>query len=260
MSMKVSDSVSFVGGGRVTRFLLEGWKRADAMPAEIRVSDCNRKVLTMLRSTFPEIQPCGNVEAARAALVILAVHPPDMKEVLPEIRGTVSTASVVLSLAPKVTTASIQTTLGVQQIVRMIPNAPSAIGQGYNPVSYPVDIPTETVEALERIFASWGESPEVPEGDLEAYAIVSAMGPTYMWFQWQALRELARNFGLSSESADIAILRMVVGSAECLLALGKDPLEVIDMIPVRPLQPDEATIAGVYSTRLSALYKKLKVN
>lgn len=260
MAVKVIDSVSFIGGGRVTRFLLEGWKLADDMPAEIRISDSNREVLTQLQSSFPQIQPCSNLEAARAALVVLAVHPPDMKDVLQEIKENVSASSVVLSLAPKVTITAIQSVLGVQQVVRMIPNAPSSIGQGYNPVSYSADIPTDTVEALERVFTSWGESPEVPEGDLEAYAIVSAMGPTYMWFQWQALRELAVDFGLTQQAANMAILRMLVGAAEGLLGHGKDPLRVMDMIPVKPLQAEEAALVDAYYTRLTALHEKLKVN
>jgi len=260
MAVKVVDNVSFIGGGRVTRFLLEGWKRTENTPKEIAVSDSNREVLAQLRASFPNIQMCSNVDAARAALVILAVHPPTMKDVLQEIQGTVSTDSVVLSLAPKVTTAAIQSALGVQQVVRMIPNAPSAIGQGYNPVSYSDDISAEMVEALERVFASWGESPEVPESDLEAYAIVSAMGPTYMWFQWQILRELAVGFGISQKAADMAILRMLVGAAECLLAHGRDPREVLDMIPGKPLQSDEARIVDVYSTKLTALYEKLQVS
>ncbi|MGW8181340.1 MAG: pyrroline-5-carboxylate reductase family protein [bacterium] len=256
--MRPFDSVSFIGAGRVTRFLLEGWKRADEMPGEIRVSDPNREVLTQLQSTFPQIQPCRNVEAAGAELVTLAVHPPGMKGVFEEIQGAISPDSVVLSLAPKVTTAAIQSALGVRQVVRMIPNAPSAIGQGYNPVSYAAEVPEETVAALGCVFAPWGESPRVPEGDLEVYAIVSAMGPTYMWFQWQILRELAIDFGLTQQATDKAILGMLVGAAGCLLASGKDPLEVMDMVPVKPLKEDEEKILAAYSEKLTALHEKLK--
>ena len=88
--------------------------------------------------------------------------------------------------------------------------------------------------------------------------MISAMGPTYMWFQWQALRELAEEFGLGSQAADEAILKMVMGAAECLLAHGRDPDNVIDMVPVKPLQPDEEVFRSAYATRLVALYQKLK--
>jgi pyrroline-5-carboxylate reductase len=142
----------------------------------------------------------------------------------------------------------------------MIPNAPSAIGRGFNPVAFAENLDSTAVQKLEGLFSPWGEFPEVPEGDLEAYAIVSAMGPTYLWFQWQILRDLAADFGLSREVADKALLATIAGSAELLLAHDRVPEQVMDMIPVKPLQPDEEVFRTAYSQRLTALYEKLKVN
>jgi pyrroline-5-carboxylate reductase len=99
----------------------------------------------------------------------------------------------------------------------------------------------------------------VPEKDLEAYAMISAMGPTYMWFQWQTLRELGVSFGLDAAAAERAILKTVKGAAECLLAGGRDPAKVMDMIPVKPLKDDEATIVAAYKAKLTGLYDKIKV-
>ena len=258
MSGKAFDPVGFVGGGRVTRFLLEGWQRADALPTETLVCDPDQSVVSRLKGEFKAVRSCPLSEVARAPLVVLAVHPPDLKALLGELKGTLAKTGILLSLAPKISIAAIQSALGVRQVVRMIPNAPSAIGRGYNPVAYGAAVDAEAVGKLERVFAPWGEAPRVPEDQLEAYAILSAMGPTYMWFQWEKLRELAADFGLSSEAADDAILKMVVGAAECLLAYRKDPAGVIDMVPVKPLQPEEESFCLAYSTRLGALYQKLK--
>ena len=51
-----NKSIGFVGGGRVTRIFLEGWKRANALPANIVVSDCNAASLAKLKTQFPGIQ------------------------------------------------------------------------------------------------------------------------------------------------------------------------------------------------------------
>ena len=40
-----NKSIGFIGGGRVTRIFLEGWKRANDLPANIVVSDCNSESL-----------------------------------------------------------------------------------------------------------------------------------------------------------------------------------------------------------------------
>lgn len=256
--MKRFDSIGFVGGGRATRFLVEGWKAAGQLPTTIHVADSNAQVLDMLVADFKGIVRSTTAQAACCELVVLAVHPPAMKEAMEAVKPHLDPTAVVLSLAPKFSASAIAAALGTARIVRMIPNAPSAIGRGFNPVAYAAGVDAEARVALRGLFAPWGDAPEVPEADLEAYAILSAMGPTYFWFQWQALRELAADFGLGSADADRAILHMVLGSAECLLAAGRDPDKVMDMVPVKPLKDDEAAIVEAYRSKLAGLYAKIK--
>jgi pyrroline-5-carboxylate reductase len=78
----------------------------------------------------------------------------------------------------------------------MIPNAPSLIHKGYNPVVYSDLISTDEKTSLRELFGTWGEAPEVAEAKLEAYAILTAMGPTYFWFQWLKLQELGATSSL----------------------------------------------------------------
>ncbi len=88
--------------------------------------------------------------------------------------------------------------------------------------------------------------------------MVTAMGPTYLWFQLQALREVAAGFGLSEAEITPALKRMVCGGARTLLESGLTPAEVMDLIPVKPLAEMEARVNEMYRTRLPALYQKIK--
>ncbi len=256
--MNAFESIGFIGGGRVTRFLLEGWRRADRLPSGIRVSDTSPSALDALKAGFPGIETVDNAGAARAQLVVLAVHPPVMKDVLAGIRGAVAVGATVLSLAPKVTAAAIQAALGTPSVARMIPNAPSVLGQGFNPVAYSPGVPPGARTMLADLFAPWGECPEVPEADLEAYAVLSAMGPTYLWFQLQTLRDLAAEFGLAPEAANRALRQMVRGAADVLCSGEFTAAEVIDMVPVKPLKDDETMFVAAYRARLPALYAKIR--
>jgi len=256
--MKIFESIGFIGGGRVTRFLLEGWRQAGKMPSGVRVADSNPVVLEALKRDFADLAAVTTPEAAACNLVILAVHPPVVKDALAAIKPSLKNDATILSLAPKVTASAISGALGVARVARMIPNAPSAIGKGFNPVAFSKGVDAETKAALSALFAPWGEAPEVPEKELETYALISGMGPTYMWFQWQALRELAVSFGLKPDAADRALLKMIEGAAVCLLASGIDPLKIMDMIPVKPLKDDEAMVVAAYKAKLIGLYEKIK--
>ena len=195
--MKTFDSIGFIGGGRVTRFLLEGWKAAGQWPKIIHVADCNPQVLDALAADFPEIVRATTAQAAGCGVVVLAVHPPAMKEAMEAVKPHLAPDALALSLVPKFTAAAIAAALGMERVVRMIPNAPSAIGKGFNPVAFGPGVDAAAKAGLQTLFAPWGAAPEVPEADLEAYAILSAMGPTYLWFQWQTLRELAASTGVA---------------------------------------------------------------
>ncbi len=254
----MTRTVGFIGGGRVTRFLLDGWMRAGAMPPEVRVADPDAGALERLRSAHPDVRTVPPERAAASELVVMAVHPPVMKAALEQIRPHLPPDAWLLSLAPKWTLRELAAFSGVARWIRMIPNAPSAIGRGYNPVAFADAIETGRREEFRRLVAPWGESPEVPERDLEAYAMISAMGPTYFWFQWQVLRELAHEFGLGPADADRALVAMIRGAAELMFEGDRRSEEVMDTIPVRPLKDDEQLILSAYRQRLPAVWAKIR--
>jgi pyrroline-5-carboxylate reductase len=103
-----------------------------------------------------------------------------------------------------------------------------------------------------------GDCPEVPEENLEAYAILTAMGPTYLWFQWYELQNIGQSFGLTAEATQEGIEKMVMGAVKTMTAPGLSPAEVMDLVPVKPLGDDEAAIKGLYQSKLTALFQKLK--
>ncbi len=255
-----TKSIGFVGGGRVTRIFLEGWKRAGTMPANIVVSDCNAESLAKLKTRFPNVQTVAESGvAAGQDIVFLGVHPPVMAEVAAGIRGSLKPDAVVVSLAPKFTVPKLTELLGgFARVVRVIPNAPSLIGAGYNPVAYSSALSESDRTEFTALLAPLGESPEVAEEKLEAYALLSAMGPTYVWFQLQTLREVVSGFGLSDEEIAPAMKRMVCGATRTLLESGLSAAEVMDLVPVKPLAEMESQVVEMYRTRLAAIYQKIK--
>lgn len=255
-----TKSVGFVGGGRITRILLAGWQRAQKLPARIVVSDCNSDALAKLKARWPGVETSSaSATAASQDIVFLAVHPPVMAEVCAGIKSALKPDALVVSLAPKFTLAKLTELLGgFGRLARVIPNAPSIIGAGYNPVSLAPGLTESDRSDLITLLEPLGECPEVPEPKLEAYAVLTAMGPTYLWFQLQALREVAAGFGLSDAEISPALKRMVCGGTRTLLESGLSPAEVMDLIPVKPLAEMEPQVTEMYRTRLPAIYQKIK--
>ncbi len=256
----LNKSFGFIGGGRVVRIILNAMKNKEKMPADIYVSDSNVEVLNKLKNEFPQINISKeNTRPAMCDYVFVSLHPPVMVQVLEEIKQVLNSNSVLISLAPKFTIAKISSILnGFNKIVRMIPNAPTYVNKGYNPVSYSNSIGTEVKKELENLFSLWGEFPEVEEKNLEAYAIITAMGPTYFWFQIKKLHELGLSFGLSEQELESGISSMMKGAVECFYKSGISCDSVIDLIPVKPMSEFEKSISDNYENTLTALFNKLK--
>jgi pyrroline-5-carboxylate reductase len=253
------QTIGFIGGGRITRIFLEGWKRANALPAHILVNDCNRDSLARIKTQFPSVQTTADGRAAAAQdIVFLAVHPPVMVEVTAAIQTSLQPGALAVSLAPKFTLAKLAGLLGgFARLARVIPNAPSVVNFGFNPVAFGTALTAADKAEITGLLAPLGECPEVAEEKLEAYAVLTAMGPTYLWFQLQALREVAAGFGLSDAEIAPALKRMVCGGTRTLLESGLTPAEVMDLIPVKPLAEMEPQVVEMYRTRLPAVFQKI---
>jgi pyrroline-5-carboxylate reductase len=256
-----AKTVGFIGGGRVTRIILGGLERAGQLPSRVVVSDSNSEVLAKLKERFPTIQvtPGDNQSPASQELVFIGLHPGAMSAVLEEIKPCLHPDTLLISLAPRLNIAGLSASLGgFSKIVRLIPNAPSIIGGGYNLVVFSTSLTPAEKETVASLFRALGECPEVAEDKLEAYAILTAMGPTYLWFQLNELQAIAESFGLTTEETQTGIAHMVVGAVDTMYQSGLQPAEVMDLVPVKPLGEVEGTIKGLYHAKLEALFAKLK--
>jgi pyrroline-5-carboxylate reductase len=256
-----TKTVGFIGGGRVAHIILGGWEKAGQMPAKVVVSDVSLDVLNRLQARFPGIQIVHNDNRPPASqdLVFAGLHPPALPGCLGEIKACLKPNTILISLAPKLSVAKLTGALGgFNRIVRLIPNAPSIIGEGFNPISFSGALSEEERAGISALMSALGKCPEVDEDKLEAYAILTAMGPTYLWFQLHELQKIAESFGLSRQEAESGVAEMVAGAGKTLFGSGLAAEEVMDLIPVKPLGEEEGNIKAVYHAKLEALYAKLK--
>lgn len=254
-------SLGFIGGGRITMILLSALEKSRSLPTQVVVSDMNADTLRALQQRFPGIRTVtgGNAEAAAQDIVFIALHPPAAGEVLGSIKGALKKDAIIVSLMPKLTVVQLSGMLGgFPRVIRMIPNAPAVIGKGYNPLVYPAGLAKEEKAAMARFFTAFGTCPEVAEGKLEAYAVITAMGPTYLWFQLYELEALAQSFGMTEGEAAEAVRQMAEGTLSTMHESGLVPERVMDLVPVKPIGADEKIILASYREKIPGLYAKLK--
>jgi len=252
------NSVGFVGGGRIVRVFLSGWKQANCMPPAVTVSDPSADALAKLKELFPQVQTTtDNTVSASQEIVFLAVHPPVAKEVLPLLAGSLK-ARLLVSLAPVLTTENLSGLLrGFPRIARTIPNAPSAVAMGFNPVAFGSGTGTEDQERVLALLRPLGDCPIVSETDLEAYALISGRGPTYLWPLLFELIATARTLGLSAGAAVRAVEKTVLGSLALATGGQMSADEAMDLIPVKPMS-EAAVLPAALRASLPGLLAQMR--
>jgi pyrroline-5-carboxylate reductase len=255
----MKQSIGFIGGGRVTRILLQAFKNKNAQFSKIVVTDTNPDVTGNLKKSFPDIQVDNASSTALQDIVFISLHPPVVMDTLDLIKGSINSNTIIISLAPKITITKISSKLNkVKNIARLIPNATSYINEGYNPICFSPDFAGKPKLQIIDLLKVLGNTFEVKEVKLESYAIMSAMLPTYFWFQWKELAEIGQMIGLNEKESIDSIHETLYASLNLMYKSGLAPSEVIDLIPVKPIGEHEMQIVEIYKSKLISLFEKIK--
>jgi pyrroline-5-carboxylate reductase len=254
-----TKSLGFIGSGRITKILLQAFQNKNAKFRKIVVTDTNIEATSCLKKIFPIVQVDSAVVAASQDIVFISLHPPVIIDTLELLKNDFRSEATVISLAPKINLLKLSSKLNhIKNLARLIPNATSYINEGYNPVCFSKDFGKSEKKEILDLLCLFGSTFEVAEEKLESYAIISAMLPTYFWFQWKELAEIGQKIGLNEKESKDSIHETLYASLNLMYKSGLTAPEVMDLIPVKPIGEHESQISEIYKTKLIGLFEKIK--
>jgi pyrroline-5-carboxylate reductase len=174
----MKHSIGFIGGGRITKILLQAFSNKNVKFNTVVVTDPNNEVTAKLKSNFPFIKVDNAAVAASQDIVFISLHPPVIMDTLELLKNDVRSNATVISLAPKINIAKISSKLGqVKNIVRLIPNATSFINEGFNPVTFTAGFDSSHKKVILDLLKTLGHTFEVLEEKLESYQLCQQCFP-----------------------------------------------------------------------------------
>jgi len=157
-------------------------------------------------------------------VVLLAVKPAQVETAVKPLRKSEETHPLLISL---VTGWSIeQLERAVQfpgNVVRAMPNTPTAIGQGVTAYTPGSGVSEEKLALVESILSAGGAVVRVEESQMHAVTALSGSGPAYVFLMIEALIEGGVREGLPRPLASRLAIEMVHGSAALLKEEGRHP-------------------------------------
>lgn len=220
-------------------------------PEAIMVSDISPARLQFLQERYHVKASSQNAEvAAWGHIVVLAVKPQVIREVLEDVRPVIDGFKLVISIAAGIPLKLLATHLdGGARLVRVMPNAPALIQMGAAAIALGEQATAEDGRLAEGIFQALGETAQVDEELMDAVTGLSGSGPAYVFVIIEALADGGVKMGLSREVALRLAAQTVLGSAKMLLESGEHPAQLKD----RVASPGGTTIAGLHQLDLGGI-------
>ncbi len=260
--------LSFIGGGVMAEAIINGiLTREIASPDDISVCEIVAARREYLESTYGIRAREAYLDAVTGAdIIILAVKPQEFGSVAAELAGLLVTGQTVMSIMAGVTINTIQKALGAGSIVRVIPNTPAQVGEGFSVWTATGDVNTATLEEIDRILSVLGQETYVTdEKYIDMATAVSSSGPAYIFLVIEAMIDAAVHIGIRREMATPMVIQTVLGSARYAQATGKHPAELRNLVTSpggttteAVLALEEAGLRAAFIQAIEAAYEKAK--
>jgi pyrroline-5-carboxylate reductase len=244
--------LAFIGAGNMAEAVVAGLLHGGHLPpAQIMASDIRSGRLDDIKKLYKVAVTENNYDAAASAdVILLAVEPQVLDEVLREIAPVVGDTKLVVSVAAGYPIARLGGRLcGTRRIVRAMPNTPSTIREGITAMACDAGLAEEDVRTARALFEPIGKVVEVPERSLDAVTGLSGSGPAYVYVMIEALADGGVKMGLPRETAQLLAAQTVAGAARMVIESREHP----GMLKDRVASPGGTTIAGLHELERGCL-------
>lgn len=222
----MSETVVLVGAGNMGHAMLAGWIASGALaPSSTVVVEPNEELRARAAALGATTAADAGAldEGLRPAIVVLAVKPQVVADVVPSYRRFGHGSTVFVSVMAGVGSAALKRHLGERTpVIRCMPNTPAAIGKGMMAV-YSDGLADASTDALvRRLLATSGAVTTIEdEEQMHAVTAVSGSGPAYVFHFIEALSDAGVRAGLPDDTARLLAMQTVYGAA-CLAEQSAD--------------------------------------
>ena len=256
----MSDSrqmkVGFIGAGRMATALAGGLISSGFTSAEnVSASDTYESAQEKFAHETGATALGANITVAEQSdVVILAVKPQQLPDVLQELKGTITQKQLLVSIAAGSPLSLFLETLGDSiRVIRVMPNTPCLVKQGASAFARGGKATEEDASLVDSLLSTVGIAVEVPESQLDAVTGLSGSGPAYIYQIIEALSDGAVRMGLPRHVATQLAAQTVKGAAEMVLETGEHPGALKDAVT----SPAGTTIAGIHALESGGLRSSL---
>ncbi len=222
-------TIAVIGAGNMGEALVRGLLNRGAVAAsQLVAADVQAHRLELFAHQFGiSVVTDNTVAVGRADIVLLAVKPQQISDVLGGLRNHIDRSKLVISIAAGVPIARIERELGDStRVVRVMPNTPAQIGEGAAALCKGRHADDDDLTIADAILSAVGTTVRTEESYLDAVTALSGTGPAYLFLIAEAMIEAGVKLGMPADMARQLTLQTIVGAAKLMIDSGEEPAEL----------------------------------
>jgi pyrroline-5-carboxylate reductase len=250
--MPVKLNIGFLGAGKMATALAKGFIHAGLVKAnQIMASDVAASACELFTKETGAKATTSNAEIVHFAnVLVLAVKPVNIPELLSDIRGLATSQHLFISIAAGVLLSKLESGLAPgARVIRVMPNTPALVGASASAYALGKSANDADGELAQKLFSAVGVAFQLRESLLDAVTGLSGSGPAYVYLIIEALSDGGVACGLPRDAATKLAAQTLLGSAKMVLETGIHPGALKDMVT----SPGGTTIEGLHELEKGAL-------
>ena len=233
---------AIIGGGNLGTAIAEGLLKSKVgKAADITVTKRNTATLKALADKGVNVTVNNNEAVKKSELILLAVKPFQVADVVAGLRKDLSTKHVLVSVITGVSLTDLAEMAKKKiPVFRAMPNTAIAIQESMTCISH-ANAATAQIDFVKGLFETVGKVVMIEDKLMDAATVLGACGTAYAMRYIRANIQGGIEIGFSSTIAALIAAQTVKGAAELLLQKGSHPEQEIDKVTT----PKGCTIAGL---------------
>jgi pyrroline-5-carboxylate reductase len=257
-------AIAFLGAGSMAKAVLAGLLKPE-VTVEGGIRTTNRSAAKAaeladaegVTAWATETEPNANKLAVTGAgIVIVAVKPPMVPDLLRDIADSLAPGTLVVSVAAGVTVATFESLLPANvAVIRSMPNTPAVVGMAVTGLSAGTRSTPEQMELATALFETVGEVLVVPEDKIDALSTISGSGPAYVFYLIEQLTLTAIDKGFTPEQAATMVNGTFLGASALLAVSDLTPGELRRQV-TSPKGTTERAVQQLETGGIKALFDR----
>lgn len=239
----MGKKIAIIGGGNLGTAIAEGLlKSGFSKASELTVTKRNLTTLSSLKAKGVKTLSDNNKAVQTSDIVILAIKPFQVKDVLVSIAKDLSPSKhILISVVTGIFIKDMYEVVNKKlPVFRAMPNTAIAIQQSMTCLSA-MNASAAQIKLVEELFCTVGKVAVIEEKLMDAATVLGACGTAYAMRYIRANIQGGIEIGFDANTATLIAAQTVKGAAQLLLEKGAHPEQEIDKVTT----PKGCTIAGL---------------